>query len=575
MWRLRKHVKPYLPSALVVMLLVFLEVMTTLKLPDLMSEIVDAGIARGNIPLIWRTGGTMLLVALAGIACSIGGSFLASRASTAFGRDLRRAVFSHVEEFAPQEFNNFGTASLITRTTNDVQQMQMMFLMSMRMALRAPLMALGGVLMVIKKDSGLALILLALIPVIFLIVGLVMVKGTPLFRSLQKKLDRLNQVLREQLMGVRVIRAFDRGSYEQERFNEANLDLTTTALRVNRMMVTLAPLNGLLINFTTIAIIWFGAKRIDLGVMQVGDMMAFLQYAMQILWAIMMLSILFVMLPRASASAERLVEVFETKPTIQDPDEPRTVESFTGVVEFDNVTFSYPGAEAPVLSGITFRAEPGKTTAIIGGTGSGKSTILDLVPRFYDPQQGKITLDGIDLRDLPQRELRQVLGYVPQQAVLFSGTVAENIRGGKQDATAGEVTEAARIAQAEQFVLDRDGGFQSYIAQGGTNVSGGQKQRLSIARAIVRRPRVYLLDDTFSALDYKTDARLRTELAQHAADAAVIVVAQRVSTILHADQIIVLENGEIVGRGTHQELLTQCRVYQEIVASQLGEEAVS
>ncbi|MDI9441275.1 MAG: ABC transporter ATP-binding protein [Bacillota bacterium] len=575
MWRLREYVKPYLPSAIIVMVLVFLEVMATLKLPDLMSVIVDQGIAAGNTDLIWRTGGIMLLVALAGIVCSITGNLLASRASTAFGRDLRGTVFAHVEKFAPQEFNNFGTASLITRTTNDVQQMQMLFLMSMRMAMRAPLTAIGGVLMVVRKDPGLALILLAVIPLIFLIVGLVMAKGTPMFRSLQKKLDRLNQVLREQLMGVRVIRAFDRGQYEQERFSDANRDLTSTALKVNKLMVSMGPLNGLIINFTTISIIWFGAQRIDAGAMQVGDMMAFLQYAMQILWAIMMLSMLFVMLPRAMASAERLWEVLETEPTIMDPETPVVLSEVKGVVEFKNVTFSYPGAEEPVLSDISFRAEPGKMTAIIGGTGSGKSTILDLIPRFYDPQAGEITLDGVNVKDLSQAELRQALGYVPQRAVLFSGTVASNVRGGKQDATEAEVAEAVRIAQAEQFVMERDGGFDSYVAQGGTNLSGGQKQRLSIARAIARKPRVYLLDDTFSALDYKTDARLRTELAKYAADAAVIVVAQRVSTILHADQIIVLDNGRIVGKGRHDELLAGCRVYQEIAASQLGEEAVS
>lgn len=575
MWRLREYVKPYLPSAIIVMVLVFLEVMATLKLPDLMSVIVDQGIAAGNTDLIWRTGGIMLLVALAGIVCSITGNLLASRASTAFGRDLRGTVFAHVEKFAPQEFNNFGTASLITRTTNDVQQMQMLFLMSMRMAMRAPLTAIGGVLMVVRKDPGLALILLAVIPLIFLIVGLVMAKGTPMFRSLQKKLDRLNQVLREQLMGVRVIRAFDRGQYEQERFSDANRDLTSTALKVNKLMVSMGPLNGLIINFTTISIIWFGAQRIDAGAMQVGDMMAFLQYAMQILWAIMMLSMLFVMLPRAMASAERLCEVLETEPTIMDPETPVVLSEVKGVVEFKNVTFSYPGAEEPVLSDISFRAEPGKMTAIIGGTGSGKSTILDLIPRFYDPQAGEITLDGVNVKDLSQAELRQALGYVPQRAVLFSGTVASNVRGGKQDATEAEVAEAVRIAQAEQFVMERDGGFDSYVAQGGTNLSGGQKQRLSIARAIARKPRVYLLDDTFSALDYKTDARLRTELAKYAADAAVIVVAQRVSTILHADQIIVLDNGRIVGKGRHDELLADCRVYQEIAASQLGEEAVS
>lgn len=574
MWKLRDYLKPFLPTAFMVMVLVFLEVMATLRLPDLMSEIVDQGIAQGNIALIWRTGGIMLVVALGGVLCAILGTFLASRAATGFGRDLRQAVFTKVEEFAPQEFNNFGTASLITRTTNDVQQMQQMFLISMRMAMRAPLMAIGGVLMVVKKDAQLALVLLALIPVLALVVGIVIRKGIPLFKSLQQKLDRLNQVLREQLMGVRVIRAFDRGAYEQERFKEANLDLTTTTLRVNRIMVTMGPLMGLLTNFVTIAIIWMGAKRIDAGLMQVGDMMAFLQYTMQILWSLMMLSMLFVMLPRASASADRIMEVLETVPSIKDPEQPQTVSNGPGVVEFENVTFSYPGADAPVLSDLSFTARPGEMTAIIGGTGSGKTTVLDLVPRFYDPQSGRITLDGVDIRNLTQADLRSRLGYVPQQAVLFSGTIGSNIRGGKQDATDEEVAEAARVAQATEFIEERAEAYDSYIAQGGTNVSGGQKQRLSIARAVVRRPQVYLLDDTFSALDYKTDARLRTELAKISQDATVIVVAQRVSTILHADQIIVLENGKVVGRGTHDELVASCKVYQEIVASQYGEEAV-
>ena len=574
MWKLRDYLKPFLPTAFMVMVLVFLEVMATLRLPDLMSEIVDQGIAQGNIALIWRTGGIMLVVALGGVLCAILGTFLASRAATGFGRDLRQAVFTKVEEFAPQEFNNFGTASLITRTTNDVQQMQQMFLISMRMAMRAPLMAIGGVLMVVKKDAQLALVLLALIPVLALVVGIVIRKGIPLFKSLQQKLDRLNQVLREQLMGVRVIRAFDRGAYEQERFKEANLDLTTTTLRVNRIMVTMGPLMGLLTNFVTIAIIWMGSKRIDAGLMQVGDMMAFLQYTMQILWSLMMLSMLFVMLPRASASADRIMEVLETVPSIKDPEQPQTVSNGPGVVEFENVTFSYPGADAPVLSDLSFTARPGEMTAIIGGTGSGKTTVLDLVPRFYDPQSGRITLDGVDIRNLTQADLRSRLGYVPQQAVLFSGTIGSNIRGGKQDATDEEVAEAARVAQATEFIEERAEAYDSYIAQGGTNVSGGQKQRLSIARAVVRRPQVYLLDDTFSALDYKTDARLRTELAKISQDATVIVVAQRVSTILHADQIIVLENGKVVGRGTHDELVASCKVYQEIVASQYGEEAV-
>jgi len=575
MRKLKTYLKPYLGTVIIVMALVFLEVLTTLKLPDLMSDIVDQGIAKGNVALIWRTGGVMLVVALAGVVCAVVGNFLASRASTRFGRDLRLEVFSKIGKFAPREFNNFGTASLITRTTNDVQQVQQIFHMSMRMAMRAPLMAIGGVLMVVRKDAQLALILLGLIPVIAVIISILIIKGVPLFKALQKKLDRLNLVLREQLMGVRVIRAFDRATHEQERFDGANRDLTETSLKVNRIMVTLMPLLGLLINFTNIVIIWFAAKRIDIGLMQVGDLMAFLQYTMQIFFAVMMLSMLFVMLPRASASAERIVDVLDAEVSITDPQEPQTIEENAGVLRFEHVTFSYPGAAKPVLSDISFTAHPGETTAIIGGTGSGKSTILDLIPRFHDPQEGRITLDGVDIRHLRQSDLRSRLGYVPQQAVLFSGTVASNIRGGKQDATDDEVAEAARVAQATEFINEREDQFESYVSQGGTNVSGGQKQRLSIARAVVRRPQVYLLDDTFSALDYRTDARLRSELSKTAEEATIIVVAQRVSTILHADQIIVLDEGRIVGQGTHQSLLQDCEVYQEIVASQFGEEAVS
>ncbi|NMB20547.1 MAG: ABC transporter ATP-binding protein [Firmicutes bacterium] len=575
MWKMRTYFRPYLAIIIVVMLLVFLEVMATLRLPDLMSTIVDEGIAKGNIPLIWRTGAVMLAVALGGVACAVLGNFLASRASTRFGRDLRYDIFRKVGQYSPRDFINFGTASLITRTTNDVQQVQQVFHMSMRMAMRAPLMAIGGVLMVVRKDSKLALILLGLIPVIAIIIGFVIKKGIPLFKSLQKKLDRLNLVLREQLMGVRVIRAFERRAHEQARFDEANRDLTETSLTVNRMMVTLMPLLGLLVNATNIAIIWFAARRIDLGAMQVGDLMAFLQYTMQIFMAVMMLSFIFVMLPRASASAQRIVEVLDTQVSITDPEKPQRIESSLGVVRFEDVTFRYAGAAASVLSNISFTAEPGQTTAIIGGTGSGKSTILDLIPRFHDPEGGRITLDGVDIRDLTQRDLRSRLGYVPQQAMLFSGTVASNIRGGKEDATDEEIKEAARIAQATEFIEEREDGYESYIAQSGTNVSGGQKQRLSIARALVRKPQVYLLDDTFSALDYKTDARLRQELAKSADQATIIVVAQRVSTILHAEQIIVLDEGRIVGKGTHKSLLESCSVYQEIVASQFGEEAVS
>jgi len=572
---LRQYAKPYLFTVIVVSGLVFLEVMATLRLPDLMSRIVDEGIARGNLGLIWRVGALMLAVALGGVVCSIAGNYLASRASGKFGRDVRLAVFRRVGEFSPREFDQFGAASLITRTTNDVQQIQHMFRMSMRMAMRAPLMAVGGVLMVVRKDAQLAMILLGLIPVMAALVALVMSKGVPLFKSLQEKLDRLNQVVREQLMGVRVIRAFNRGEDERARFAKANRDLTATALRVSRIMITLMPLLGLLINFTNIVIIWFAAQRIDAGIMEVGDLMAFLQYTMQTFMAVMMLSMIFVNLPRASASAQRIAEVLQTEPSITDPAEPQAFDAQLGVVEFEGVTFSYPGAEVPVLSGISFTAKPGQVTALIGGTGSGKSTILELLLRFHDPDSGRITLDGVDIRSASQSDLRSRVGYVPQQAVLFSGTVASNIRHGKQDATDEEVREAARIAQALDFVSEREGGFEGEVAQGGTNLSGGQKQRLSIARAVVRRPQIYLLDDSFSALDYKTDAKLRQELAEAARDATVIVVAQRVSTIMHADQILVLEAGRIVGQGTHETLLEDCRVYQEIVASQFGEEAAS
>jgi len=555
--------------------LVFLEVMATLRLPDLMSRIVDEGIALGNISLIWRTGAVMLAVALAGVLCSIVGNYLASRAAGGFGRDVRLAVFSRVGEFSPRDFDHFGSPSLITRTTNDVQQIQNMFRMSMRMAMRAPLMAVGGVLMVVRKDAQLAVILLGLIPIMAVLVFLVMSKGVPLFKGLQEKLDRLNLVVREQLMGVRVIRAFNREDDERARFAQANRDLTQTALKVSRIMITLMPLLGLLINLTNIVIIWFAAQRIDAGLMQVGDLMAFLQYTMQTFMAVMMLSMIFVNLPRASASAQRIVEVLSTEPSIQDTPQARTLSSPRGEVRFAGVTFSYPGAEKPVLSDISFTARPGQVTAIIGGTGSGKSTILELLLRFHDPDAGRITLDGVDLRDLAQSELRAQIGYVPQQAVLFSGTIASNIRNGRLDAGEEEVAEAARIAQALEFIAEREEGFQSEVAQGGTNLSGGQKQRLSIARALVRRPKIYLLDDSFSALDYKTDARLRQELAKAARDATVIVVAQRVSTIMHADQILVLDAGRIVGQGTHESLLRDCPVYQEIVASQFGEEAAS
>ncbi|NLJ73606.1 MAG: ATP-binding cassette domain-containing protein, partial [Firmicutes bacterium] len=456
MRKLSRYMKPFLIPIILVVILVFLEVLTELKLPDLMSEIVDQGIVRGDIGFIWKTGGLMLLVAFGGLLCAILGNYLGAKASTGFGRDLRNALFSHVEEFSLEEFNKFGTASLITRTTNDIQQVQGVFLMILRMVIRAPMMAVGGVLMALRKDAQLAWMLVGVLPLVAAVIAIVAVKGVPLFKILQKKLDSLNRVLREQLMGVRVIRAFDRGDFEEERFREANQDLTSTALRVNRIMAVLMPLMSLLLNLTTITIIWFGSHRIDAGYMQVGDMMAFLQYAIQILMSLVMFSMIFVMLPRASASAERINDVLNTVPAIRDPEQPIIPERNEGVVQFENVTFSYPGAEAPVLHDISFTAKPGEVTAVIGGTGSGKSTLLDLIPRFYDVNEGRITLDGVDIRDMTQEELRSRIGYIPQKAVLFSGTISQNIRRGKQTATEEEVKRAAQVAQAADFIKERE-----------------------------------------------------------------------------------------------------------------------
>ncbi|HHT72817.1 MAG TPA: ABC transporter ATP-binding protein [Firmicutes bacterium] len=575
MWKLTRFMRPYIGGIILVVGAVFFQAFAELMLPNLMSQIVDQGIAQGNISLIWQVGARMLLVALGGTVLAVGGTYLESRLSSALGRDMRRAVFARAESFSLQEFNELGTASLITRTTNDVSQVQQVFLTLTRVAARAPLMAAGGVVMVLAKDPRLATMVIAILPALALIIVVVARKVMPLFRKIQGKLDQLNRVAREQLMGVRVIRAFDRVEFEQGRFADANKDLTTITLRVSRIMALLMPLMSLILNLTTVGIVWFGSKRIDMGHMAVGDMMAFTQYAMHILMSLVMMSMIFVMLPRAAASAERINEVLEKDPRITDPERPVPTQKGRGQVEFDGVTFTYPGAEAPVLENISFVARPGETTAIIGGTGSGKSTLLNLIPRFYDADSGSVRIDGVDVRQLPLTSLRERLGYVPQRAVLFSGTIASNIRAGKDGASAEEVEAAAETAQALDFILSKEGEFEAPISQGGANVSGGQKQRLAIARAVVRKPDIYLFDDSFSAVDFKTDAKLRAALEKVARDKTVIVVAQRISTIMHADQIVVLDAGRIVGKGTHKELLRSCPVYQEIAASQLGEEALA
>ncbi len=580
MLKLFRFLKPYRWGIALVMALVLLQSLGELYLPTLMADIVNKGVVTGDHAYIWRIGAYMLLVTLGGTAVAICASYFSSRISAGFGRILRGKVFSHVENYSLQEFDKIGTASLITRTTNDIHQVQQVLMMMMRLMVMAPMMCIGGLIMALSKDAKLTLVLVVALPVLALTILLISRRGLPLFRAIQKKLDKLNLVLREGLTGIRVIRSFNRLEHEKKRFVDANFDLTETSVKVNQIMALLMPLMMLIMNFSSIAIIWFGGIRVSENHMEVGDLMAFLQYAMQIMFSLLMLSMMFVMVPRASASAVRINEVLDLEAVIRDPAEPAggaeaEVATEGGFVEFDNVTFSYPGAEQPAVSGITFHARPGEVTAIIGGTGSGKSTIVNLIPRFYDVDSGAVRIDGKDVREYSQEELRAKIGLVPQKAVLFTGTIADNIRFGKEQATDEEVRHAAEVAQATDFITGMQDGFNSVIAQGGTNISGGQKQRLSIARALVRRPDIYVFDDSFSALDYKTDARLRAALRQETTKSAVIIVAQRVSTIMDADRIVVLEEGRIAGIGNHKELMATCEVYREIVSSQLSEEEIA
>lgn len=575
MTKLISFLKPFKISVAFVLLLVFAQTFSELYLPTLMADIVDTGIVNGNIPYIINTGGFMLLIAAAGTLCSIGASFLASKTAAGLGRLLRSKVFSRVEDFSLQEFNQMGTATLITRTTNDINQIQTVTFMILRMMVSAPIMCLGGIFMAVSMDRPLSLLLLIAVPLIVLLVTFIMRHAIPLFKLMQIKLDRLNLVLRENLTGIRVIRAFNRISRERERFTAANRDLTDNAIRVNKLMAAMMPGMMLVMNFTIIAIIWFGSIRIDGGGMQVGSLMAFIQYATMILLSLVMMSMMFIMLPRAAASAVRINEILDIIPGIKDPDRVKQPDSDKGCLEFKDVSFSFPGAEQPALSNISFTARPGETTAIIGGTGSGKTTLINLIPRFYDVSQGAVLIDGVDVREMSQESLRSKIGLVPQTAVLFSGSITENIRVGQEDASPDEVYAAAQTAQALEFITGMKNGFDSFIEQGGANVSGGQKQRLSIARAIVRRPDIYIFDDSFSALDFKTDARLRAALKEETRESTVLIIAQRVSTIMEADQIIVLENGQIAGKGSHKELLESCEVYREIVYLQLSEEELA
>ena len=569
MLRLFRFLQPYSIQVACVLTLVLLQSLSELYLPTLMSRLVDVGIVNGDIPYIMRTGGLMLLVAGCCACCAISSVYFAARTASAFGKTLRSKIFSHVENFSLQEFDWFGAPSLLTRTTYDVTQVQMLTLVMLRTFVSAPVMCVGGVFMAVSMDSTLSLVLVVAVPLLAVLIFIIGGKALPLFKAMQGKIDRINLILRENLSGVRVIRAFNRTGYERDRFNEANLDLTATAVRVHRMMATLMPVLMLVMNLTAVAIIWFGGIRIDAGHMQVGALMAFLQYAMQIMFSLLMASMLFVMVPRAAASAERINEILDTRPSIRDGAKVRDGGG-GGLVEFKNVTFSYPGAEKPALRNVSFKAKPGEVTAIIGGTGAGKTTLINLIPRFYDVDSGSIMINGVDIREMAQRDLRAKIGLVPQKAVLFTGTIADNIRYGKGDATDEEIRQAADIAQATGFISDFKEGFAYAITRGGTNLSGGQKQRLSIARALARKPEIYVFDDCFSALDYRTEARLRRALKKETAGACVLIVSQRVSAIMDADQIIVLDEGEVAGIGRHKDLLESCRVYREIVSSQLA-----
>lgn len=575
MMKLFRMLKPYQIPIIFILGLVLLQSLAELYLPTLMADIVNDGIVKGDVPYIWQIGGWMLVIAIGGTACSVVASYLSSRTAGGFAKQLRSRVFRHVENFSLQEFDKLGTASLITRTTNDITQVQNVLTMMLRMMIMAPMMCIGGIFMAVSQDAKLSTIFLVVLPVLAGAIALIGAKGLPLFKQIQKKLDRLNLVLREQLTGIRVVRSFNRGEHERVRFNGANTDLRDASIKVNVLMATLMPVMMLVMNFSMIAILYFGGQRIDSGNMDIGSLIAFIQYAMQIMFSLIMVSIIFVMIPRASASAERINEVLDMQPDLSDPEQPRGMKSLQGTIEFNNVTFRYPGAENAALSDISFTARPGETTAIIGGTGSGKSTLLSLIPRFYDVTEGSVRVNGTDVREISQEDLRAKIGFVPQKAVLFTGTIAENIRHGKDDATMEEIVHAARTAQAENFISEMKDGYDSLIAQGGNNVSGGQKQRLSIARALVRRPEVYIFDDSFSALDFKTDAKLRAALKSETTEAAVLIVAQRVSTVMDADRILVMDEGRIVGSGTHKELLANNEVYREIVSSQLTEEEIA
>ncbi|MFI6761680.1 ABC transporter ATP-binding protein [Micromonospora sp. NPDC050417] len=572
---LRTYLQPYRRPLTIVVLLQLVGTMASLYLPSLNADIIDQGIARGDTGYIVRIGGWMLLVSALQIACSIAAVYFGARTAMSFGRDVRAAIFGRVMSFSAREVGQFGAPSLITRNTNDVQQVQMLVVVTCTLLVAAPITCVGGVIMALREDVGLSWLMLVCVPVLVLAIGLIIRRMVPQFRLMQTRIDTVNRVLREQISGIRVVRAFVREPYETRRFDAANADLTATALRTGRLMALIFPIVMLVLNASSVAVLWFGASRVDAGQIQIGALTAFLSYLMLTLMSVMMATFMLMMVPRAAVCAERIVEVLDTDSSVVPPQRPVTKVDVRGDLELRDVRFQYPGAAAPVLRDISFRAHAGQTTAIIGSTGAGKTTLLGLVPRLFDATGGTVLVDGEDVRNLSPDILWQRIGLVPQRPYLFTGTVASNLRYGNPDATDEELWASLEIAQARDFVEALPEGLEAPVTQGGTNLSGGQRQRLAIARALVRRPEIYLFDDSFSALDLGTDARLRAALRPVTAEAAVIIVAQRVSTIVDADQIIVLEDGAIVGIGRHQELIETCPTYAEIVESQLTVAAVA
>lgn len=566
------HLKPYWRELLAILVLQVLATAMSLYLPNLNAQIIDDGVVKGDTDLIWRSGALMLLFSLVQAAGQIGATWFGALTAMSLGRDLRAAIFDRALSFSTREMRDFGASSLLTRNTNDVLQVQTIVQTTLTIIVGAPIMMVGGFVMAVREDFGLSWIIAVSVAVLGVAVSLLVIFVAPLFQRMQTNLDNLNRVLREQISGIRVIRAFIREDHESKRFEGANEDVYSVTLRASRWMVLLFPIAMFMVNVSSVAVIWFGAFRIDSGDIQIGQMTAFLNYLIQILISVMMSTMLLFLAPRSAVSADRILEVLDTDPTVAPPADPVAPQELTGVVEFRDVTFTYPGAEDPVLANLSFTLAPGRTTAIIGSTGSGKSTLVNLIPRLYDVSSGEVLVDGVDVRRLDPDALWSRIGLVPQKPYLFSGTVASNLLYGRPNATPEQMWEALRIAQAADFVEKLDGGLAAHIAQGGTNVSGGQRQRLSIARALVKEPAIYVFDDSFSALDVATDARLRAALAPATADRATLIVAQRVATIRGADEILVLEHGRIVGRGTHDELLASNTTYQEIVDSQLSAE---